>query len=158
MTLPISICALITDVEENHANIWVQIREEIGHLDGKWELPGGKIEAGESPPVAARRELQEETGLLIPLEKFMPFKNYRFDYKDRSVCLFVHLIYLSQETGSFKSLSEQGWKELNYREPIENWAKNIPKANEAILKDLAKYVEKERTQSYWSETWQQLSC
>lgn len=30
---------------------------------GKWCLPGGKIEAGEEPDVAAGRELYEETGL-----------------------------------------------------------------------------------------------
>jgi ADP-ribose pyrophosphatase YjhB (NUDIX family) len=31
---------------------------------GKWSLPGGRIEAGEDPEAAARRELGEETGLV----------------------------------------------------------------------------------------------
>ncbi|CAM0117827.1 NUDIX hydrolase [Rhabdochlamydiaceae symbiont of Dictyostelium giganteum] len=33
---------------------------------GKWCLPGGKLERGESPHIAAVRELKEETGVTVP--------------------------------------------------------------------------------------------
>jgi 8-oxo-dGTP diphosphatase len=32
----------------------------------QWAMPGGKIEPGESPDEAARREVLEETGLTVP--------------------------------------------------------------------------------------------
>jgi 8-oxo-dGTP diphosphatase len=32
---------------------------------GRWSLPGGRIEAGESPEVAVEREVREETGLVV---------------------------------------------------------------------------------------------
>jgi 8-oxo-dGTP diphosphatase len=40
-------------------------RRESGHLAGKWEFPGGKLEPGESPEQCLAREIREELGIEV---------------------------------------------------------------------------------------------
>jgi len=52
----------------------VLLTRRAGHLRnhaGQWALPGGSIDAGESPEQAALRELQEEVGLQLPPEAIL---------------------------------------------------------------------------------------
>jgi 8-oxo-dGTP diphosphatase len=42
-----------------------QRRARPRELAGRWELPGGQVEPGESEPAALRRECREELGVLL---------------------------------------------------------------------------------------------
>ena len=46
-------------------------KRAYGFLKGKWELPGGKIEAGETPEQAIVREIKEELATEIKVNKFV---------------------------------------------------------------------------------------
>ncbi|MCS7312716.1 MAG: (deoxy)nucleoside triphosphate pyrophosphohydrolase [Acidobacteria bacterium] len=43
---------------------------------GYWEFPGGKIEAGEDPRAALRREVQEEVGLTVEVGDVFDYVSY----------------------------------------------------------------------------------
>lgn len=51
-------CVVIRDGE-----VLLLRRSYDGFLGGQWDIPGGKLDAGEQPDTAAARELFEETGL-----------------------------------------------------------------------------------------------
>ncbi|MCI0652145.1 MAG: NUDIX domain-containing protein [Planctomycetes bacterium] len=58
-------------------------------LGGTLEFPGGRVEAGETPGEAARREIAEETGLSAP--PLAPYDIVVHRYPDRAVRLHFFL-------------------------------------------------------------------
>lgn len=59
--LPIGVVAIV-----RNANQDVLLQRRADHLAngaGKWALPGGRLESGETPDLTIRRELTEELGL-----------------------------------------------------------------------------------------------
>lgn len=53
----------------NEKNQILLAMKKRGFGEGKWNGAGGKVESGETIIQAASRELQEETGIEIPIEK-----------------------------------------------------------------------------------------
>ncbi len=60
------------------------------HQGGRYEFPGGKVEAGESIVSALARELHEELGIEIVEPHFVQRLTYR--YPEKTVCLHVYRI------------------------------------------------------------------
>jgi 8-oxo-dGTP diphosphatase len=68
-------------LEEEGSVLLVATRRDLGAAGKQicWELPGGKVEVGESDTAALRREIREETGLEVEVgERFLSFRGERF--------------------------------------------------------------------------------
>jgi ADP-ribose pyrophosphatase len=63
--------AAIVDDLDRPTTLLSARRTEPPELAGGWELPGGKVEAGEEPLDALRREIREELGVDIEVGAFL---------------------------------------------------------------------------------------
>ncbi|MEW5289690.1 8-oxo-dGTP diphosphatase MutT [Erwinia papayae] len=52
-------------IRDKDQNIFLAKRSASSHMGNMWEFPGGKIEAGETPEQALKRELHEEIGIEV---------------------------------------------------------------------------------------------
>jgi 8-oxo-dGTP diphosphatase len=74
-------------IRHANGNILLAQRPANKHQGGKWEFPGGKLEAGEMPLQALSRELNEELG--IETRQAHPLIKVRHIYPERAVLLDV---------------------------------------------------------------------
>jgi len=58
-------------VIERGGKVLIARRKKGDRFEGRWEFPGGKIEAGESPEECLRRELREEMGIEVEAGEFL---------------------------------------------------------------------------------------
>jgi 8-oxo-dGTP diphosphatase len=99
------------------------------HQGGKWEFPGGKVEAQESVEQALGRELMEEIG--IQLLSSQSLLEIAHDYGDKQVLLSVRVVdeFVGEPYG--KEGQENQWVTL-----AELSVLAFPEANKAIIQAL----------------------
>ena len=92
------VAAVIRDGEQVFAT-----QRGYGEYKGWWEFPGGKIEPGETPEEALKREIHEELTADIRVEEFITTVDY--DYPDFH--LSMDCFFCSLEDGSLTLLEAE---------------------------------------------------
>lgn len=77
-------------IRNTAGEIYITQRAADAHMAHKWEFPGGKIEAGETPQDAVIRELQEEVG--ITATSLHQFDKLEYQFPDRHITLWFWLV------------------------------------------------------------------
>lgn len=87
-----------------------------------WDIPKGKLDEGESPEIAAVREIEEECGLIAPIITDHLMQTYHtYHHKGKDVLKLTHWYLLEEgpQKSQLKPQLEEGITEIIYLEPSE---------------------------------------
>ncbi len=70
-----------------HGRVLLTQRKAGTHLEGSWELPGGKVLPGEDPREGLRRELDEELGIDVRVGEIVDVTFHRYEDAGKAVLL-----------------------------------------------------------------------
>ena len=83
MPLVIEVTAAL--IRDDAGRYLITQRRQGSHLEGLWEFPGGKLEAGETPEIGLRRELEEELTATFDVGPLV--ETIHWEYPDRTIVL-----------------------------------------------------------------------
>jgi len=99
----VHVVAAVVWNQNNRHQFLIAQRQKGKHLEDYWELPGGKLESGESPWQALQRELNEEINILAISAS--PFMQVYYRYPDRNILLDTWTV--DAYRGEVKSVEQQ---------------------------------------------------
>ena len=105
-----------------------------GEFQGWWEFPGGKMEAGESPQVALKREIREELDAEIEVKELL--ETVEWDYPNFHLTMHCFICNLLSESLHLNEHEAATWLNLENLRSVK-W---LP-ADEILLDKIAEYLK-----------------
>lgn len=87
-----------------------------GAMKDGWEFPGGKIEAGETPEQALRREIKEELDTLIEVENLLT--TVEWDYPDFHLTMHCYWCHVDSGSLTLKEHESSRWLTLDQLDTV----------------------------------------
>lgn len=97
----------VAGISLRDASVFVAKRKPGGSMGGRWEFPGGKLEAGESYRDAVIREFREEFELDIEVGPTIGESSFRND--GRRYDLVAVLVGFDGEPGTLREHDQYRW-------------------------------------------------
>ena len=104
-----------------------------GEFQGWWEFPGGKIEAGESPQEALKREIREELDADVLVKELL--ETVEWDYPNFHLTMHCFICSLLSESIHLNEHEAATWLNLENLRSVK-W---LP-ADEILLDKIAEYL------------------
>lgn len=117
-------------VSEDGQRVLIGRRPDEAVLGGFWELPGGKIEPGETPEACVVREMAEELGIAVAVGEALPVIDHAYDHGH----VFLHAYYCRHVSGEPQNLAvvEHRWVETSRLADF-----SFPPGNDELLTRIA---------------------
>ena len=107
------VAAIILDEEKRI----LATQRGYGKYEGWWEFPGGKIEPGEGPEVALRREIMEELGVEIVVENLLCTVEY--DYPKFHLSMLCYMCRISNGEIDLREHKSAQWLSKETLDDVE---------------------------------------
>ena len=104
-----------------------------GEFQGWWEFPGGKMEAGESPQLALKREIREELDADVLVKELL--ETVEWDYPNFHLTMHCFICNLLSESLHLNEHEAATWLNLENLRSVK-W---LP-ADEILLDKIAEYL------------------
>lgn len=112
------------------------VKHKYGPSKGKWGIPGGFVELGESLSEAIRREIFEETNVVIQAEKLLAVRHLTRDRASGGLISDLYVVFKVEYKSGFPKVSDELEIEDTRFFSIEN-SKNLD------IADMSKFILEE---------------
>ncbi|MDR3343028.1 MAG: (deoxy)nucleoside triphosphate pyrophosphohydrolase [Treponema sp.] len=106
----------VAGIAVEKGKVFIARRIPGGDLGGKWEFPGGKVEAGETDEEALIREFDEELGIPVTIGPLLG--TVSFEHRGIRL-LYAYRVYFTGYDFTLSEHTEWRWAGLEEIEPLD---------------------------------------